>query len=51
MKRNALFLLALSLPVLAGNAQVPEDAAVGLASNRESFDEHPTNFVTSSDGT
>jgi non-heme chloroperoxidase len=51
MKRKILSFLALSLPVLAGHAQVPEDAAVSSRSNRESFEEHPTNFVTSSDGT
>jgi len=51
MKRNVLFLLALLLRVLSGNAQVPDDAAVSLASTGESFAEHPTDFVTSSDGT
>lgn len=48
---TSLFFITLSAPALAGEVQVPEPEAVSSASNQESFVEHPTNFVTSSDGT
>jgi non-heme chloroperoxidase len=51
MKQNILVFLVLWALVLAGHAQVSEDAAVSSSSNRDTFEDHPTNFVTSSDGT